>query len=619
MNSSCPKEYPKLIEPKMECVKYSLREIINNILNEERNDKNVIEKSKEIKVYNDILQVVEKEFISDNYDKSLLINGEDDCIKAEKLIITFTTSFNQRNNINNNMTKIDLGLCEIILRNFYNLSNNETLYIKKIDIIQEKMKTLKVEYDVYAKLSGNNLINLNLTVCENNEISLIIPIEINDHIDKFNSSSRYYDDICYTTTSEDGADILLKDRQREFIDKDRIICQEDCRFSEYNYETSQAKCSCKVKEFAQSFADMYINKEKLLDNFKNIKNYLNFNFLVCYKKLFTKNGILNNIGCYLILVIILIHIILICVFIIKQFPLLKDKIIEIAHEKKKDTKSKKSIKSKMSKKKRFNSKKKSVNKNLYKNEASKMKIIHKDTINASKIKINNNKFIDEEINGFSYDLARRYDKRTFFQYYSSLIKTQHNLICILINIKDYNSRIIKIDLFFIGFTIEYTLNALFYDDDTMHKIYENKGDFDLETQIPIAVYSTIISMILNYPLNFLALSNDPIIDFKQDKKNNKILEKSINLINNLMIKFILYFIISSVFLLFFWYYISMFGVIYRNTQMHLLKDTLISFGLSLIIPFVTFLFPGIFRIQALSIENKKRECMYNFSKFLQSI
>ena len=77
------------------------------------------------------------------------------------------------------------------------------------------MKTLKVEYDVYAKLSGNNLINLNLTVCENNEISLIIPIEINDHIDKFNSSSRYYDDICYTTTSEDGADILLKDRQRE--------------------------------------------------------------------------------------------------------------------------------------------------------------------------------------------------------------------------------------------------------------------------------------------------------------------------------------------------------------------------------------------------------------------
>ena len=55
---------------------------------------------------------------------------------------------------------------------------------------------------------------------------------------------------------------------------------------------------------------------------------------------------------------------------------------------------------------------------------------------------------------------------------------------------------------------------MFYNDDTMHEIYENKGDFDLETQLPIALYSTIISTVLNYPLNFLALSNDAIINFK---------------------------------------------------------------------------------------------------------
>ena len=51
----------------------------------------------------------------------------------------------------------------------------------------------------------------------------------------------------------------------------------------------------------------------------------------------------------------------------------------------------------------------------------------------------------------------------------------------------------------------------------MHKIYESKGDFDLETLILIAFYSTIISMILNYPLNFLALSNVTITNFKQGK------------------------------------------------------------------------------------------------------
>ena len=62
----------------------------------------------------------------------------------------------------------------------------------------------------------------------------------------------------------------------------------------------------------------------------------------------------------------------------------------------------------------------------------------------------------------------------------------------------------------------------------------------------------------------------------------------------------------------------MFGAIYKNTQMYLLKDTLISFGLSLITPFIFYLIPPIFRIPALSNTHNKRQYLYNFSKFLQS-
>ena len=80
-----------------------------------------------------------------------------------------------------------------------------------------------------------------------------------------------------------------------------MICQEDCVFSEYNYNTSTAKCSCKVKESSKSFADMNFNKVKLFENFINIKNIINFNFLVCYKKLFNKEVFSNNIGFYIIL------------------------------------------------------------------------------------------------------------------------------------------------------------------------------------------------------------------------------------------------------------------------------------------------------------------------------
>ena len=366
VNFSCPKEYSFLLDNKMECIKYDIKTIIDNLLNYERNEtENIMEK--ETKYYDNILKNIENEFTSDNYDTFNLDKGDTDIIYIEKLIITLTEYENQWNNRNNNMTKIDLGECETSLRNYYNISRNESIYIKKIDIIQEEMKTLKVEYDAYAKLNGKNLINLNLTICGNSKITIYIPIKKNENIDKLNSSSEYYNDICYTTTSEDGTDISLKDRQKEFINKDYIICQEDCDLSEYNYETFIAKCSCKVKEFAQSFAEMKINKNKLLDNFKNIKNFINFNFLVCYKKLLNKNGIINNIGCYLILSIIIFHIIAIFVFSIKQFSLLKNKITKIASEIykyqpiKKNEKDKKFIESKNN---QFNAEKISIYKNI---------------------------------------------------------------------------------------------------------------------------------------------------------------------------------------------------------------------------------------------------------------
>ena len=373
-----------------------------------------------------------------------------------------------------------------------------------------------------------------------------MPIILTDSLDKLNLSSGYYNDICYKTTSEDGTDILLKDRQTEYIEKDKIVCQDDCDFTEYDYETLKAKCSCKVKESSKSFVDMNINKNKLLENFKNINNIANFNILSCYKKLFNKNGISNNIGCYLIFIIILFHILTILIFSINQFSSIVNTIKNILSQLPGFSSVKKEKNEKI-KVDRFNFKKISIHKIKSKKISKNKHISNKRPLNKSKIKINSKirknkqdkkenikKYIDEEINGFSYDFTLLYDKRTFCQYYASLLKTQHNLICALFNNNDYNSGIIKIDLFLIGFTIEYTVNALFYNDDTMHKIYESKGNFDLETQVPIVIYSTIISMILNYPLNFLALSNDPIINFKQDNTKIELLKKSKNLIKTLL-------------------------------------------------------------------------------------
>ena len=630
-----------------------------------------LEKTKEIEYYNMILQNIETLFTSEKYNTSNLDNNKDEIITTKKIKITLTTSEIQKYSVNDNMTIILLRECETSLRKFYNLTNNETLYMKKLDISQEGMRIPKIEFDVYSKLSGKNLEKLNLSVCQEDEIYIFIPVIITENLDILNRSSGYYNDICSTAKSKSGTDIILKDRKNEYVEK--TVCQDDCDFSDYSYTSQKARCTCKVKESSISFTDMDIDKKKLLDNFKNIKNIANLNLLVCYKSLFSKKGISKNIGSYIIIIIILIHIITMIIFYTKHFNLLKKKIKKIIYAIKnielinddnyrKNERIKKKEKN-SGKKIKFNNninnenKKISVRKSKIKNKTKKNtkdeekstyikiypKNIDKNVINnyTEKKRINNQlnkfpeeneksknktiiekikktmKYKDEEKNELSYDLALLHDKRTFFQYYISLLKARHNLFFSFWNNNDYNSKIIKIDLFFTGFTVYYAVNTLFYNDDTMHNIYIKKGSFDFEYQLPKIIYSSLISIIINKLLKFLALTNDNILQLKRNRQSHSINKKGKGLIKKISIKFIFYFIISFVLLIFIWYYVSMFCVIYCNTQFHLINDTLISYVLSLVYPFGIYLLPGFFRIPALSDPGMKKECLYKLSKILQ--
>ena len=221
--------------------------------------------------YDAILENYEYNF-THNYNTSKLDNEEDEINRIDKITITLTTTKNQKNNINNSMTTINLEECELLLRAHYNISGEQLLYMKKIDVIQDQMKIPKIEFDLYSKLNGTDLIKLNLSICKESKIFLIVPIELDENIDILNSSSEYYSDICYKSKSESGTDMLLNDRKKEFIEGNKTVCQEDCTFYDYLQEISKANCSCKVKESSSKIDNLNINKTKLYENFGETKN-----------------------------------------------------------------------------------------------------------------------------------------------------------------------------------------------------------------------------------------------------------------------------------------------------------------------------------------------------------
>ena len=258
---------------------------------------------------------------------------------------------------------------------------------------------------------------------------------------------------------------------------------------------------------------------------------------------------------------------------------------------------------------------------IYKDHSIKKKK-RKSSKNLSREQLNNinvKNYNDQELNTLAYELAIIIDKRTYLQYYWSLLKKKQLILFTILPANDYNLFSLKIALFLLSFSLYFTINGFFFSDETMHKIHEDNGVFNIIFQIPQILYSSIISAFINMILKLLSLSENNILVLKQEKDLKKATKKSKIIKNCINIKFIIFFILSIIFLSFFWYFISCFCAVYVNTQIILIKDTLVSFAFSMIYPFGLYLLPGLFRIPALRAKNKDKKLLYKISGLIAFI
>ena len=147
-------------------------------------------------------------------------------------------------------------------------------------------------------------------------------------------------------------------------------------------------------------------------------------------------------------------------------------------------------------------------------------------------------------------------------------------------------------------------------------IYIKNGDYDIIYQLPQILYSCIISSIINNIIRYFSLTGKEVIKIHRNTSDENLSRAYPKLINSFIIKFTIFYIISFIFLFIFWVYISCFCFVYKNTQIYLIKDTLISFVLSLAYPFIVYLFSAIFRITALRDKDKSRNYIYKIGNLL---
>ena len=128
------------------------------------------------------------------------------------------------------------------------------------------------------------------------------------------------------------------------------------------------------------------------------------------------------------------------------------------------------------------------------------------------------------MNSLEYEKAIKYDRRTYCQYYWSLLRKKQIILFTFLPANDYNIVSIKIALFITSFSLYFTINGFFFSDDTMHKIYEDKGAYNFLYQIPQILYSSVISSLINIILKQLSLSEKSLLKLKDEKtitNNNK--------------------------------------------------------------------------------------------------
>ena len=224
-------------------------------------------------------------------------------------------------------------------------------------------------------------------------------------------------------------------------------------------------------------------------------------------------------------------------------------------------------------------------------------------------------FSISEINYLDYEYACDIDKRSFCKIYLSMLKEENNIIySFSFCADDYNLTIVKVSFLIIQLILYLTVASLFFTDvvidNILDTILDTKGRYDkfyIIGMLRPIVFTFPICTVINICLKALIKSNNNVIDIKYENQPFKEGLKAIRL------KYIFYFVIGFLIMIFGWILICCFSAIFINSKLRLLQCTGYILAVNFVLQIIFCLIITSFRICSLKSKEKQKKCLYNFS------
>ena len=320
----CSSENPYINLKNQQCIKKcDFQDILDKKC--ELNYKNSTKKAEISKtIIENIKNGTMKEVIAQvkNSNESFVIKEGEDA----HLISTLGTNLKRKD-----FSSIDFGDCEKLIKSRYGLDDKEELILYEVEHGVEGFNIPILEYVLFTE---DGKTELNLSICDTMKVQYYIPVSIDENdLDMHDPSSDFYNNECNKHSTEDGVDMTLYDRQKQYNDNNMALCEKGCINKGLDPETEKIKCDCYIKSDMNYYSNN-TKKEDLLDKIDSQKSSSNLKVTKCINNVFSSpEQLFSNSGFVSLLIVMIIFIIIFIIFCIKGKEMIEKKIDETIYNK----------------------------------------------------------------------------------------------------------------------------------------------------------------------------------------------------------------------------------------------------------------------------------------------